>query len=293
MRTPRGLTVALLVAALSALAAAPAQGLLRLPLLVAAPPAAAPPAAAPAVPLVLGGVPCRLLPPATPTAAPVGTGSCPGVRPGAVVRSEAGTCSFNFLFVGSDGGRYMGTAGHCVLPTDVESEEAWPAGSGPVARDGTGARVGEFAYAVLRSPMDFALVRLDPGVEASPQMCWFGGPTYLNDTTPATPVILNHYGNGQLIGDLLPARSAVALGMPEPDHVFAVGLALPGDSGSGLMSADGGAVGVVVTLGLQTGSIGLGGVDAGTMGSTRLRPQLAQAQERLGITLELQTAPLL
>ena len=57
----------------------------------------------------LGGVPCQLI--EVPAAAPVGTGACPGVRPGAVVESDNGQCSFNFLFAGSDGRRYIGTAG--------------------------------------------------------------------------------------------------------------------------------------------------------------------------------------
>src|SRR5256885_17113520 len=75
----------------------------------------------------LGGVPCTLIP--VPAAAPVGTGTCPGVRPGAIVRSHVGQCTLNFLFVGSDGSRYIGTAGHCILGTspfggDV-GEMAW------------------------------------------------------------------------------------------------------------------------------------------------------------------------
>src|SRR5918992_2755432 len=61
----------------------------------------------------LGGKPCKLIP--VPAAAPVGTSPCPGVRPGAIVNSDKGQCSFNFLFTGSDGNRYMGTAGHCIL----------------------------------------------------------------------------------------------------------------------------------------------------------------------------------
>lgn len=289
MRTPRCLTVALLVAALAAVSTAPAQGLVRLPVggLLGLAPAPAPTTGS----LVLGGVPCRLLPPAVPTAAPVGTGTCPGVRPGGVVTSEVGSCTFNFLFVGAGGHRYMGTAGHCILP--VEGEQSWPEGAGPEARDGAGARIGEFAFAVLGSEKDFALVRLDPAVEASPQMCHFGGPTGLNATSPTTPVVLQYFGNGLVIGDVLPARSAVALGMPDPDHVFAVGLALPGDSGAGVISADGGAVGVLVTLGVAIGTIGTTGVDAGTVGITRLGPQVARASEVLGTALQLQTAPLL
>src|ERR687891_1423783 len=243
----------------------------------------------------LGGKPCKLIP--VPTAAPVGTGTCPGVRPGAIVTSDAGQCTFNFLYNGSDGERYIGTAGHSILGDspvggDV-GEESWAPGTGPVARDGEGNRIGEFAYAVLQDPKDFALIRLDDGVQASPQMCHFGGPNGTNADQPSSAVVLNHFGNGLGVGSVLPARSALALGMPHPDHVFAQGAAVPGDSGSGVISSDGGAVGVLVTLGVHLGSIGTDSVDAGVVGITRIPPQEARAEQVLGTTLNLQTAPLL
>ena len=132
--------------------------------------AAAPASAGTKANWTLGGKPCKLIP--VPAAAPAGTGACPGVRPGAVVNSDTGQCSFNFLFTGSDGSRYMGTAGHCILGEspiggDV-GEESWAPGTGPVARDGDGNRIGEFSYAILQDPKDFALIRLDPGVNAEP-----------------------------------------------------------------------------------------------------------------------------
>jgi hypothetical protein len=243
----------------------------------------------------LGGKKCKLIP--VPAAAPVGTGTCPGVRPGAIVNSDAGQCTFNFLFNGTDGRRYMGTAGHCILGEspiggDV-GEESWAPGTGPEATDGEGNRIGEFAYAILQDPKDFAVIRLDDGVEASPQMCHFGGPTGTNADTGSAPVVLNHFGNGVGVGSVLPARSALALGMPDPDHVYAAGAVVPGDSGSGIISSDGRAVGVIVTTGLHTGSIGTTGLDAGSMGITRLAPQEARAEQVLGIGLNLQTAPLL
>src|ERR671918_3214943 len=82
----------------------------------------------------LGGKPCKLIP--VPAAAPVGTGPCPGVRPGAIVQSDVGQCTFNFRFNGSDGRRYIGTAGHCVLGEssfggECAGEESWSRGNGP------------------------------------------------------------------------------------------------------------------------------------------------------------------
>jgi len=243
----------------------------------------------------LGGKPCKLI--EVPAAPPAGTGQCPGVRPGAVVNSDKGQCSFNFLFTGADGARYMGTAGHCILGDDPfggdAGEQSWAPGSGPVARDGDGNRIGEFSYAILQDPKDFALIRLDPGVNASPQMCHFGGPNGTNDDRSSSATVLNHFGNGVGVGDVLPARSALAIGMPNPDHVYAQGAVVPGDSGSGIISSDGRAVGVIVTTGLHTNAIGTSGVDAGTMGITRLTPQVNRAEQVLGTDLTLQTAPLL
>jgi len=241
----------------------------------------------------LDGTPCSLI--EVPAAAPVGTGPCPGVRPGAIVQSDLGQCTFNFLFQGSDGRRYIGTAGHCVLgesPTGGDvGEESWAPGTGPEARDADDRRIGEFAYAVLEDPKDFALIRLDGGVAADPQMCHFGGPTAVNAEMPSSLVTLQHYGNGVGVGSVLPARTALAFGMPDPDHVFAQGAAVPGDSGSGIISADGRAVGVVVTVGVHSSSIGTGGIDAGVVGITRLSPQVARAQEVLELSLALQSAP--
>lgn len=237
----------------------------------------------------LGGVPCELIPTkASASAPPVGVlVPCPGVRPGAVVTSSAGQCTFNFMWRDPSGNRYMGTAGHCIID---DGERTWTFGAGPVARDAQGQRIGEFVYAILQDPRDFALIRLDPGVSASPQMCHFGGPTGQNDDLTGGSVVLHHFGQGLALGDTVPGRTAVAKSMPDPDHVFADGAAIFGDSGSGAISADGRAVGVLVTIGVHVGGV----FDNGVVGLTRLKPQVARAQQALGITgLTLQTAPLL
>jgi hypothetical protein len=251
--------------------------------------------------------------------APVGGGPCPGVRPGGRVLTSIGDCTLNFLFRAPDDTRYIGTAGHCVDPGPTSNEESnpdgrariervWPLGSGPVATDSDGQRIGEFAYAVVRPSKDFALIRLDPGVKASPEMCHFGSPHGLSTTDFDRAIVLHYYGSGAGVGDVAPARSAVALGTPDPDHIYAVGLAVPGDSGAGVMTADGLAIGALVTTGFH----GLGfqwrdpddtpypspklpradgiSADAGTIGITRLGPQLAGASEKLGLSLELVTA---
>ncbi len=250
----------------------------------------------------LRGVPCSLTPvPAAEDPAPVGSGPCPGVRPGGRVVTTIGDCTLNFLFRAPDGFRYIGTAGHCVdagpdyvfdKRGNARFERVWARGTGPVAMDPSGRRFGEFAYVVKYDPKDFALIRLDPGVPASPEMCHFGAPHGFYSTDTMRPVSLRYYGNGEGISEVTPARSAVALGTPDPDHLYAVGLAVPGDSGAGVMTADGLAVGVLVTTGYQLREVGdppgsAEGLDAGTMGITRLEPQLARASEKLGVALEL------
>lgn len=233
------------------------------------------------------GEPCR--PIGAPAANPVGTGPCSGVRPGALVETPLGFCTLNFLFDGSDGGRYVGTAGHCVLSNG--GEKSWAAGTGPVAKDASGDRIGEFAYAVLSDPKDFALIRLDAGVPADPQMCHFGGPTGSNRDTPTAPVVLHHYGQGLVLGDTVPGRTSLALtGMPSKDNVEAVGAVISGDSGSGVISDDGRAVGVVVTVGVAVGFAN-GQPVVGDVGITRIGPQEERAEDVLGIGLTLRTAP--
>lgn len=240
-----------------------------------------------------------------PAALPFGTGACPGVRPGALIESDKGLCTMNFLFQGSDGERYIGTAGHCIIGESLLGGEEVGEFSGqdlanevaPLsveARDGNGDRIGDFAYAILTQEggvtRDFSLVRLDAAVGADPGMCHFGGPTGINADTPTSPVIMHHFGNGVLIGEVLPARTHLALHMSDPDEALAMGVALPGDSGSGVISDDGRAVGVLVTVGVNFGIGGPGIIDAGDIGITRIAPQVGLAETKLGISLTLQTA---
>ncbi|HZQ79266.1 MAG TPA: hypothetical protein VFE55_18180 [Acidimicrobiia bacterium] len=304
--------LAMLAAAAMPLATSAGSGALP----ASAAPAPAPAAvttAAQAAPFTLGNVACSLIAvpaargtggvPLTTAAAaakegklPVGIGTCPGVRPGAVVETKVGLCTLNFLFTAPDGERFIGTAGHCILGGDSElagdngGEKTWAKGTGPEAKDAAGHRIGEFAYAVLQDPKDFSLIRIDPGIQASPEMCDFGGPTGINNDISDGPRVLEYWGNGIGIGKALPARSAIALGFPNADHVYAAGLALPGDSGSAVITEDGRAVGVLVTVGIHGFGIDQNGIDAGTIGITRLAPQLARASQVLGTPLTLVTA---
>jgi hypothetical protein len=230
-------------------------------------------------------------------AAPIGTPLDTGVQPGGEAHIDGSLCTFNFLFQGSDGHRYMGTAGHCAIasspvqgPDDQAVEQSWEPGAGQEVSDVNDERIGEFAYAVLDNTKDFSLIRLDPGVEASPQMAHFGGPTGLNTDVSAEPVVLHWYGNGIGLGMTIPARTGIAPSMPNGDHVYMLAVADPGDSGAGVISDDGRAVGVLVSGGVSFGAFGEDSLDAGDVTVTRLGPQLARAEQVTGVHFELVTA---
>ena len=233
---------------------------------------------------------------------PAPVAPCKGVRPGSEIRipkgDSTGLCTLNFLFVGTDANRqkhvYMGTAGHCLLAeTNVDREKGehhWAPGKGPVVQDPSGKRIGEFAYAILSGPKDIGLIRIDYGVAVSPQMCWFGGPTGVNNDRTTNTVNIHHYGHGLAIGDVAPARTSVAYGMRNKDEVTALGVVIPGDSGGAAISSDGRAVGVVVSIGA---SFSASPMAFGTVGITRLAPQIAQAEKVLKQRIRMVTAPLL
>ncbi|MGH2711521.1 MAG: hypothetical protein ACRDH9_10010, partial [Actinomycetota bacterium] len=236
-----------------------------------------------------GGENCEVEHPIARDAPPLGVGPCPGVRPGAEVWSDNGGCTFNFMFKGYrlnelgervEAGTFMGTAGHCIFAGESE-EVVWPVGTGPEARDANDVRIGEFAYAVDNPTRDFALIRLDPGVQANPQMCHFGGPTGLNTDSEFTgsPEVVQHFGQGLVFGDTVSARSGVGH-MSDPNWHLITTAAIFGDSGSGVETEDGRAVGVLVAI----SPIGIV--------VTRLAPQMEPARVALELeSLELQTAP--
>jgi hypothetical protein len=244
---------------------------------------------------------------------PVGTGGCPGVRPGSrLLNNFSGLCTAGFLFRAPDGTRYISTAAHCIGEAegggDDPHEQIWPPGRGPRALDASGRVIGRFAYGALSShatgvgvtyDRNFALIRLDPRIEASPEMCFFGGPSGVYTANTDETLVLHYYGGGDTLGDVLPARSGVARGTPEPNYVYATGLAAAGDGGSPVVTADGLAVGMLVTfsahgVGFSTSPGGPPPAyvesQQGTIGITRLAPQLARASEAMGIPLELVTA---
>jgi hypothetical protein len=99
-------------------------------------------------------------------------------------------------------------------------------------------------------------------------------------------IFLKHFGNGDGVSILLPARTAVTTDTTDPLWIWAWSGAVTGDSGSGVMTEDGRAAGTIDTLGL---AIGFGG---GTTGISRLDASIAEAEKFTGIKFTLQTAKL-
>ena len=243
--------------------------------------------------LLVVSIPAAAAATTTEAVAPVGTSPCPKVRPGAHVQTSQDTGgSLNFLFEGSDGHRYVGTAGHLLAN---EATHVWRK-DGPTATIDDGTTIGRavFAWNYNALPRDFALIRLGRGVKADPSMCHWGGPTALNDDMSTQPTDLRPYGQGMGISEVVPARTLVAPSLANDRIVGAIGIAAPGDSGSGIISEDGRAVGLQVAVGAFWGTE-LGqteGLSPGDVAIYRLGPQVAAAEKALGIDLELMTAPL-
>lgn len=215
---------------------------------------------------------------------PIDTDWCDGaVRPGVQISTSIGGCTANFLWNGSNGKRYLGTAGHCLLAADGETTTF----SSPVVQAYVNGwrRIGVARYAILNADRDFALIELDAGVTAYPDMAHFGGPTDTYTGTSLTPLVVHHYGWGLGISELFPARTSLALNTIPVNRVGAVGIATFGDSGGPAITGDGKALGVVVTLGHISAS-------PGGVGISRLDFQVPRAAAALGTTLTLQTAPL-
>jgi hypothetical protein len=132
---------------------------------------------------------------------------------------------------------------------------------------------------------DLALVKVDPAdvAKVNPSVPFWGGPTGIDtDGTKAGDRVWT-YGNSSLRAgvSLLSPHTGISLGDQAADGgwshpLYTVSPGIPGDSGSGFMTAGGKAVGVLSTLGLAplpaSNNIG------------DLAKELAFAQARSGIS---------
>lgn len=212
-----------------------------------------------------------------------------------VIEGGPGGCTLGFLFIGSDGAAYMSTAGHCLLGGE-EARRAWKPGAGPRASTGDG-QLGRVVFAenVPTSSgddyFDFALIRVDPGVEPTSEVRALGTPGRINDSRSDTAALLRLYGQGTGVSAVAPARDLVATSLKHADHVYAHGAAVIGDSGAPVVDAEGAAVGTLLGAGGIPYGVGLGGVEVGHDAALnrigRLSPVLQHATAATGIRFAL------
>ncbi len=216
------------------------------------------------------------------------------VKPGARLKIIDGICTMNFVFADRRGREYVATAGHCPL-ADQPGEQIWRWGKGPVAYDANDRRIGRAVSAIFdeNRNLDFGLIRLDPRVEADPQMEHFGGPTGIEGAlTYGEPEVVNMYGHGQVFRDSVRERQLIlANGFDDPELLWPLGVASPGDSGAPVSTDEDKALGILVGCcgGVTLLNQGLPAY-GGNLNVVRLSYNLKYAEAELGLELDLMEA---
>jgi len=216
------------------------------------------------------------------------------VFPGAATETAGGSCTANFIFTnGTD--VFIGQAAHCAgSAAGLAATSGCQAGSRPLgtpvnvqgaSRPGTLAysswltmqRVGETDIATCTAN-DFALVKLDPvdAAATNPGIPVFGGPTGVDTDGSVPGEAVYTYGNSPLRVGLaqLSPKSGAVVGTADDGWthlIFTLTPGVPGDSGSAVLSSNGEALGILVTLGIVPAP--------GTNGVTDLSRALAYANE--------------
>jgi hypothetical protein len=203
------------------------------------------------------------------------------IHPGVQVFTDGAQCTSNFVF--QDGSNvYLGQAAHCSGTGSNTDTNGCTSGSLPTGTpvDVTGAsHPGTLVYnswLTMQSKgekdadtcafNDLALIKLDPAdvANVNPSVPSLGGPTGLGTWGAAGSTVYT-YGNSELRGGvtaLSPKKGVVVQGTDSgwSHDVYTVTPGIPGDSGSGFMDANGGAIGVLSTVQLAplAGSNGVG-----------------------------------
>jgi len=218
---------------------------------------------------------------AAPTWAPVATAA---IHPGTMMYTDGAQCTANFVYTDGAGNVYVGYAAHCAgtgtsTDTDGCSTQSLPLGTevtfndgGSLIDEGTQVGSGTLAYSswdTMRRTAetdadtcaynDLALVEVDPAdvSKVNPSVPFWGGPTGIDTDGTAAGDRVWTYGNSSLRAGLAPLspHTGISLGDDAADGgwshpLYTVSPGIPGDSGSGFLSAGGKAVGVLSTLGL-------------------------------------------
>ncbi|HEU5038802.1 MAG TPA: hypothetical protein VFT70_17480 [Nocardioides sp.] len=218
---------------------------------------------------------------AAPTWAPADSAD---IHPGTMMYTEGAQCTANFVYTDGAGTVYVGYAAHCAgtgssTDTDGCQTQSLPLGTkvtfnegGSLVSEGTQVGFGTLAYSswdAMRKAgetdantcayNDLALVKVDAADvgKVNPTVPFWGGPTGIDTDGTAAGDRVYTYGNSSLRAGLEPLspHTGISLGDNAADGgwshpLYTVTPGIPGDSGSGFMSADGKAIGVLSTLGL-------------------------------------------
>jgi hypothetical protein len=206
------------------------------------------------------------------------------IHPGTMMYTDGAQCTANFVYTDSAGTVYVGYAAHCAGTGGQTDTNGCDTGSVPLgttvdftndgnlASEGTVVGHGTLVYsswvkmhdlgttdANTCAYNDLALVKVDAADagKVNPSIPFWGGPTGIDTDGTAAGDRVYTYGNSSLRAGItqLSPHTGVSLGDDPADSgwshpLYTVSPGIPGDSGSGFVSADGKAIGVLSTLGL-------------------------------------------
>ncbi|MGN6089797.1 MAG: hypothetical protein ACTHNT_10965 [Actinomycetales bacterium] len=218
---------------------------------------------------------------AAPVWAPAATAA---IHPGTMMYTAGAQCTANFVYTDDAGDVLVGYAAHCAgtgssTDTDGCSTDSLPLGTpvdftndGNLLSEGTIVGHGTLVYSSWLTEHqlgttdantcaynDLALVKVDPADvgKVNPSVPFWGGPTGIDTDGTAAGDRVWTYGNSSLRAGLSPLspHTGISLGDQAADGgwshpLYTLSPGIPGDSGSGFMTAGGKAVGVLSTLGL-------------------------------------------
>jgi hypothetical protein len=178
-------------------------------------------------------------------------------------------CTSNFVFMGADGGVYLGQAAHCAAIGAETTGAGCSTASQPLGtavqiegatRPGTLAysswltmQAGHESNPLICQYNDFALVKIDPADvgRVNPSVPGWGGPIGVGDLGAAGSAAYAYLNSSsRLAKQLSLAEGTVAATEASgwSHAVYLVTPGIPGDSGSGLLNKTGAAAGVMSQL---------------------------------------------
>lgn len=170
-------------------------------------------------------------------------GAVQTIQPGAAMWSSVGGCTLNFVYGGTNGKTYIGTAAHCVDHVDE-----------PIKDDdghifGTVRAVGNAGS----NAQDWTLIQIDPGVPWSARVKGSAQyPTRVvseSETASGDLLQMSGYGMGYDLTSPTRERRVGSLTSDSSSQYQAVAPAIYGDSGGPIVHiATGGALGIVSRL---------------------------------------------